>query len=203
MSKERKPYTCSVCNVEWESASKRIPRHRCKGEFKGKVGTGIPAKGHPDYEEPVVETGPIVGDVVFDTPEFDEESIAPISKAEEYEEEEVFVLREPEEKKEKEPVASPAKGEAPSSKSITPALMQTIEALTSNKPLTKETATLLSAQLVDSAVELETTPVRAEITGTPLLIGIALLTAALYLRTTMSSVKKKVKGKEPDPEEEW
>ena len=201
MSKEKKPYNCSVCGTEWESASKRVPRHRCKGEFKGKVGTGIPAKGHPDYEEPKVEEGPIVGDVVFDTPDFDEEEVAPITKTEE-EPEEVFVLREPEEKKE-ESDSSPAKGEVPVSKSITPALLQTVEALTSDKPLTKETATLLSAQLLDSAVELETTPVRAELTGAPLLIGIALLSTALYLRTTMSAAKKKVKGPDPTAEEEW
>lgn len=201
MNKEKQSYTCSVCGTMWESASKRIPRHRCKGEFKGKVGTGIPAEGHPDYEPPVIETGPIVGDVEFETGDFDEESVHPISKAEAppIEEEEVFVVREPE----VEPDSSPAKGEAPKSKSITPALMQTIEALTSEKPLSKETATLLSAQLLDSAIELETTPVRAELTGAPLIIGIGLLAAALWMRTTMSSVKKKVKGEDPTKEEEW
>ena len=73
MSKDKKPYLCSVCGPTWESASKRVPRHRCKGEFEGKVGTGIPAEGHPDYEAPVIEEKPIAGDIVFSVPEGMEE----------------------------------------------------------------------------------------------------------------------------------
>lgn len=191
MSKEKLPYICSVCGTQWESASKRVPRHRCKGEFKGKVGTGIPAEGHPDYEPAKEEAKPIAGDIVFTTPDeasdYADESLRvnqgamPIAVPKE-EEEKPKKKTSVKEKKE-EPVSPPTKGdESSSSRSLTPALMQTLNAIISGEELTKEQASVLSAQLVDGAVEIETSPVKAEITGLPLLMGIGVLTVALFWR---------------------
>ena len=185
MSKEKLPYTCSVCGTQWESASKRVPRHRCKGEFEGKVGTGIPAEGHPDYEEPVVEDKPIAGDIVFDVPPEMEEDSEPMP------------IAVPEEKKKpskpkvelKKSENLPTKGDE--SKSLTPALMQTLNAIISGEELTKEQASVLSAQLVDGAVDIETSPVKAEITGLPLLIGIGVLTVGLFWKAMSSQRKSK------------
>ena len=183
MNKEKKPYLCSVCGTQWESASKRVPRHRCKGEYEGKVGTGTPAEGHPDYEAPVVEEK-ISGDIVFDVTHEEEES-------------EPMPLEMPKEEKkkpskpkeEKKPESLPTIGEE--SKSLTPALMQTLNAIISGEPLSKEQASVLSAQLVDGAVDIETSPVKAEITGLPLLIGIGVLTVGLFWKAMSSQRKPK------------
>ena len=169
MNKEKKPYLCSVCGTQWESASKRVPRHRCKGEYEGKVGTGTPAEGHPDYEAPVVEEKPIAGDIVFDVPDEELEESEPMAISVPKEEK-----KKPKPKVEKEPENLPTKGDE--SKSLTPALMQTLNAIISGEPLSKEQASVLSAQLVDGAVDIETSPVKAEVTGLPLLIGIGVLT---------------------------
>jgi hypothetical protein len=55
------PHICSVCGVEFKSSSK-TPRHKCKGELKGKTGTGIRIE---DIEIPEM----IDHDVVIDVPE--------------------------------------------------------------------------------------------------------------------------------------
>ena len=186
MSKDKKPYLCSVCGTTWESASKRVPRHRCKGEFEGKVGTGIPAEGHPDYEAPVIEEKPIAGDIVFSVPEgMEEDDSEPMPIAIPKEEK-----KKPSKPKvEKKPESLPTIGEE--SKSLTPALMQTLNAIISGGPLSKEQASVLSAQLVDGAVDIETSPVKAEITGLPLLIGIGVLTVGLFWKAMSSQRKPK------------
>ena len=92
-------------------------------------------------------------------------------------------------KEEKKPESLPTIGEE--SKSLTPALMQTLNAIISGEPLSKEQASVLSAQLVDGAVDIETSPVKAEITGLPLLIGIGVLTVGLFWKAMSSQRKPK------------
>lgn len=198
MNKEKKPYLCSVCGTQWESASKRVPRHRCKGEFEGKVGTGTPAEGHPDYEPPEVDEKPIAGDIVFSVPDDGpDDEIMPVAIPEEEK-----PKPKPKQEKEEKPILPTIGDEKP--KSITPALMETLSALISNENISKEQASILSAQLVEGAVQVETSPVKAEITGLPLLIGIGILTVGLFWKAMrQSKPKQPVQEKFNSNSEQW
>ena len=194
------PFVCSICGVFFESKSKRTPRHRCKGdEWSGKVGTGVTAAGHPDFQDAGVI--PVeAGDVDFAVPDEPDEPL-PIFKPEAKK-----ATPEPEPEPKEKPKAPPAhpatKGAAAADTNPLPGMLRGIVALTDDH-LTTEEAAVIAASMFEGSVEVEASPVKVEMSGWPLLIGIGLLTAALFAKAYMGKARQVIKPKPNPNKEKW